>query len=218
MAFFFYVAELIGTAAFALSGALVAIHRRLDLFGVLLLSVITALGGGTIRDVLLGRTPPRMFYNGEYVLLAVLVALVMFCLARLSHGRYTRFSHWMDVLFVLCDSIGLGIFSVTGTQAVITEGYGDNAFLCVFMGMTTGAGGGILRDIMCGDIPFVLRKHIYAVAAILGSLTFYLPLQAGLDSTAATLAGVAVTVALRMLARHYRWNLPRAEDEEGTET
>ena len=213
MELFFYGAELIGTAAFALSGALVAIQKRLDLFGVLFLSVVTALGGGTIRDVLLGHTPPRMFYNGKYVLLAVAVALVMFLLARVSHGRLTRFTHWMDILFVLCDSVGLGIFAVTGTQAVLSAGRGDNAFLCVFMGMTTAVGGGVLRDIMCTDIPFVLRKHVYAVAAIVGSMVFYFPLRLGLDATAATLSGVAVTVALRMLARHYRWNLPKAEED-----
>ena len=213
-----YGAELVGTVAFALSGAMLAAHKGLDLFGVVYLGVITALGGGTVRDLLLGITPPKMFYNYEYVALAVLTALALFLVFRLFPRARAGLAGQMDLLYNLCDAVGLGIFAVVGTRAGMEAGFGDNAFLCIFLGLTTGVGGGILRDIMCADIPGVLRKHIYAVAAILGSLTFYLPLQAGLDSTAATLAGVAVTVALRMLARHYRWNLPRAEDEEGSET
>ena len=212
MDLFLYLAELIGTMAFALSGALLAIQKKLDLFGILFLAVVTALGGGTIRDVLLGRTPPRMFYNGWYVLLSVAVALGMFLAARLSHGRLTRFSTWGERAFNLCDAVGLGIFAVIGTQTVARVGYGDNVFLGVFMGMTTGVGGGVLRDMMCGDIPFVLRKHIYALAAIIGSLVYYVPERLDLLSVyPATLLGIGVTVAMRLLARHYRWNLPHAE-------
>lgn len=212
MDLFLYLAELIGTAAFALSGALLAIQKKLDLFGVLFLSVVTALGGGTIRDVLLGRIPPRMFYSGQYVLLSVAVALVIFLAARWSHGRITRFNVWAERAFNLCDAVGLGIFAVIGTQAASRVGYADNIFLCVVMGMTTGVGGGVLRDMMCGDIPVVLRKHIYALAAIAGSLVYDLPVRLRLLSVySATLLGIAVTVALRLLARHYRWNLPQAE-------
>ena len=207
----FYGAELVGTAAFALSGALLAIQKRLDLFGVLFLAVVTALGGGTVRDVLLGRTPPRMFYGPEYVLLALGVAMVIFVLARISHGRLTQMNRWTELCFEVCDAIGLGIFSVMGTQAVRDVGYGDQIFLSVVMGMTTGVGGGVLRDMMCGDIPFVLRKHIYAVAAIAGSLSFYLMQQAGAEAGISTLVGVSLTIVLRLLARHYRWNLPKAE-------
>ena len=212
MDLFLYFAELVGTAAFALSGALLAIQKKLDLFGVLFLAVITALGGGTIRDVLLGRIPPRMFYSGWYVLLSVAVALIMFLAARWSHGRLTRFGVWADRALNFCDALGLGIFAVIGTQAVGRVGYADNAFLSIFMGMITGVGGGVLRDMMCGDIPFVLRKHIYALAAIMGSIVYYVPVRLDLLTVySATLLGVAVTVALRLLARHYRWNLPHAE-------
>ena len=152
-----------------------------------------------------------MFYGPEYVLLAVGVALMIFVLARISHGRLTRMNHWMELCFEVCDAVGLGIFSVMGTQAVRTVGYGDQIFLSVVMGMTTGVGGGVLRDMMCGDIPFVLHKHIYAVAAIAGSLSFYLLRAAGTEAGLSTLAGVALTIILRLLARHFRWNLPKAE-------
>ena len=218
MGYLLYAAELVGTAAFALSGSLLAIQKRLDLFGVLFLGVVTALGGGTLRDLLLGTAPPRMFYNMEYVCLAIASSLLIFLIVEFRHGRSRIPPGVSDFLMVLCDALGLGIFSVIGTQAGIQAGYGDNMFLCVFLGMTTGVGGRILRDIMCKDIPFVLRKHIYAVAAISGGGVFYLLLRAGINQNLSTLAGMLATLTLRLLAWHYRWNLPRATAPEGQET
>ena len=208
-----YGAELVGTVAFALSGAMLAAHKGLDLFGVLYLGVVTALGGGTVRDLLLGITPPKMFYSYEYVALAVVTALVLFLVFRRFPRARGGMAGQMDLLYNLCDAVGLGIFAVVGTQAGMEAGYGENAFLCVFLGLTTGVGGGILRDMMCADIPGVLRKHIYAVAAIAGSGAFYLLERSSVHGTAAALSGMTVTVVLRLLARHYRWNLPKAEEE-----
>ena len=218
MEFMLHCAELVGTIAFALSGALVAIEKRLDIFGILLLSIVTALGGGTIRDLLLGITPPKMFYSYQYLALAAATALVTFLAAQRSRGAFGKFQGLTDFLFVFSDALGLGIFAVIGTEAGLAAGYGDNPFLCVFLGMTTGVGGGILRDIMCGDIPFVLRKHIYAVAAIAGGLVFYILVSLGLGGTLSALAGMLVTVALRLLAWHFRWNLPRVQLPEEEKT
>lgn len=208
----FYGAELVGTVAFALSGAMLAARKGLDLFGVVFLGVVTALGGGTVRDVLLGLAPPRMFYHYEYVSLAVLTSLGLFLVFRLFPGTRTGLAGQLDRLYNLCDAVGLGIFAVVGTRAGMDAGFASNAFLCVFLGMTTGVGGGILRDMMCADIPAVLRKHIYAVAAIAGSGIFYLLERLGAGNTAAILCGIAATVVLRLLARHYRWNLPKVEE------
>ena len=208
-----YGAELVGTVAFALSGAMLGAHKGLDFFGVVFLGVGTGLGGGTERDILLGITPPRMFYNYEYVALAVLTALVLFLVFRLFPRARAGLAGQMDLLYNLCDAVGLGVFAVIGTQAGMEAGFAGNAFLCIFLGMTTGVGGGILRDVMCADIPGVLRKHIYAVAAIAGSGVFYLMARVVTGGTAAALCGMAVTVVLRLLARHYRWNLPKAEEE-----
>jgi uncharacterized membrane protein YeiH len=206
----FSMAELVGTAAFAVSGAMVAVKKQLDIFGILLLSVITALGGGAIRDLLLGHTPPRMFYSAHLVLLALLCALAVFLFVRVTHSLNLWVGSRMDMLLTLSDALGLGIFAVIGTQAGISAGYGNNAFFCIVLGMITGVGGGVLRDMMCADIPFVLRKHVYAVAAILGGGCFYLLTTLGLDSGYASLLGMSATVVLRILAWHYRWNLPRA--------
>jgi len=206
----FTIAELVGTVAFALSGAMVAVQKRLDIFGIMLLGVVTALGGGTIRDVLLGHTPPRVFYSGSYVALSIVSALVVFVVFRLSKGRFSQFTGSMDALLTLSDALGLGIFAVIGARAGMTEGYGDNALLCIFLGMLTGVGGGVLRDMMCADIPFVLRKHVYAVAAIAGASVFYYTVAFGLDQSVASLMGMLTTFLMRVLAWHYRWNLPRA--------
>jgi len=213
MNYVLYAAELIGTIAFAVSGAALAIQKRLDLFGILFLGVITALGGGTVRDLLLGHTPPRMFYNVQYVALAILSSFLMFLLAK-KRGGGVLSSGVDSFMFNLSDALGLGIFAVIGTQAGMTDGYGDNAFFCIILGMTTGVGGGIIRDIMCTDIPFVLRKHIYAVAALVGSTIFYILVYLNIDITLSSLIGMAATVSLRLLARHYRWNLPRIESTE----
>lgn len=214
MNFLLETTELLGTVAFSISGAMLAVKKRLDVFGILFLGVVTALGGGTIRDLLLGITPPRMFYNVEYVLIALLSALTVFLVIRLTHGQGLWSGHALDNLLTFSDALGLGIFAIIGTQAGISAGYEDNAFLCVFLGMVTGVGGGVLRDIMCADIPFVLRKHIYAVAAILGGSTYYLLIRLGVGSTFSSLVGMSATVLLRLLAWHYRWNLPKAQAEE----
>ena len=209
-----YGAELVGIVAFALSGAILAAQKGLDLFGVVFLGVVTSVGGGTVRDVLLGLTPPRMFYNYEYVALAVVTALALFLVFRLAPGARAGMAGRIDLLYNLCDAVGLGIFVVVGTQTCLDAGYSDNAFLCIFLGMTSGVGGSILRDMMCAGIPTVLRKHVYALAAVAGSAVYYLLRRMAVDGTFPILCGMAVTVALRMLARHYRWNLPRAGEED----
>lgn len=209
MDYFFTFAEIIGTVAFALSGALKAIQKKLDIFGVCVLAVFTALGGGVVRDLLLGLTPPRMFYSEGYLLTALAVAVGTFLVVCRLH-QATEFGLWWDRVFNICDALGLGIFAVIGTQAAIQAGFGSKFFLCLSTGMITGVGGGALRDMMCVEIPSILRKHIYAVAALAGSLLYYILVWFSVPVPLATLVAVAVTVTLRILARHYQWNLPKA--------
>lgn len=209
MDYFFTFAEIIGTVAFALSGALKAIQKKLDIFGVCVLAVFTALGGGVVRDLLLGLTPPRMFYSEGYLLTALAVAVGTFLVVCRLH-QATEFGLWWDRVFNICDALGLGIFAVIGTQAAIQAGFGSKFFLCLSTGVITGVGGGALRDMMCVEIPSILRKHIYAVAALAGSLLYYILVWFSVPVPLATLVAVAVTVTLRILARHYQWNLPKA--------
>ena len=201
--------EWVGTVAFAVSGSLKGVQKNLDLFGILLLSVVTAMGGGTLRDVLLGRFPPQMFFSGWYLLACAVVTVVIFLVARAFH-RVPNFGNWGDVAFNCCDAVGLGVFVIIGVQAAVSTGNESNVFLCAFMGTVTGVGGGVLRDIMCGEIPAVLRKHVYAVAAIAGSLLYYYSEQLLHSPAAAAALGIGCTVLIRILASHFRWNLPRA--------
>ena len=207
--YFFYCLEIIGTVAFAASGAMLAIDRDLDLFGVLLLGVTTAVGGGVMRDVLLGIFPPNAFSNSIYVAMAFATSLAVFLFAYLKEEPYWKQRAKMDRVVNLLDAIGLGIFSVAGAQMAMNRGFSDNAFLCIFIGMMTGVGGGILRDMMSQAIPFVLKKRIYAVASIAGAGTYYALAQADISRSGAMLAGVILTVAIRMLATYYAWDLPK---------
>ncbi len=206
----FHICEFVGTVAFAVSGAMVSINKRVDLFGVLFLGMITALGGGAVRDVLLGQLPPAMFSNYTYVTAAIATALAVFIAARILRERYILKEALIEQINNVFDALGLGVFAVVGADLAISAGYADNGFLVVFMGMTTAIGGGVLRDLLLREIPFVLKKRIYALAAICGALVYYLGWLTALPNTLALFAGVATTFVLRLLATIFKWNLPKA--------
>lgn len=207
---FFLVCEWIGTAAFAVSGAMVAIDKGTDIFGVLFLAIITALGGGTMRDIVIGYFPPRMFTNFHYLLLAALCALAVFLVARSFKDRYVQKEKRIEQIDNVFDAIGLGIFAVSGARIGMEAGFADNGFLVTFLGMTTAVGGGMIRDVLLQEIPFVLKKRVYAVAAIAGALTYWVLETLGVGSAPAYGIGWAVAVALRLMATVFRWNLPKA--------
>lgn len=204
----FFPIEIIGTVAFASSGAMVAVRKKLDLFGIIVLGVITAVGGGMLRDLMIGSIPPNMFRNPVYVFTAFLTVLILFLLFRrwpfLLGSRYIEsYEKVMNIL----DAIGLGAFTVIGIDTGVDAGYGNYHFLIIFLGVITGIGGGILRDIMAGETPFVLKKHVYACASISGACLYVLLLQFT-HSDYAMLLGALLVIAIRILASHYRWNLP----------
>ncbi len=206
----FQLCEAIGTAAFAVSGAMVAIDKGTDIFGVLLMAVFTALGGGTLRDVLIGHFPPRMFTNFHYVLLSCICALTVFVLARIFKERYIERERLIEQVNNVFDAIGLGIFAVSGARIGMEAGFADNIFLTTFLGTTTAIGGGMLRDVLLQEMPFVLKKRVYAVAAIVGALGYALLMRMGMNSVMAYALGMMATTAVRILATVFRWNLPKA--------
>ena len=206
----FSFCEAVGTAAFAVSGAMVAVDRGTDIFGVLLMAVFTALGGGTLRDVLIGYFPPRMFTNFHYVLLACLCALVVFVIARVYKERYVAREKMIEQINNVFDAVGLGVFAVSGARIGMEAGFADNMFLTTFLGATTAIGGGMLRDVLLREMPFVLKKRVYAVAAILGALGSALLLRAGVGEIMAYGLGMIITTAVRILATVFKWNLPKA--------
>lgn len=203
----FFVTEMVGTIAFAASGAMVAIERGLDLFGIIFLGVITAIGGGVIRDILLGQVPPQAFLDYSYLIVAVGTASAVFLWAVYHRKRGWNIQTVSEKVLNVCDAAGLGIFSVIGVQNTISAGFGHNAFFCIFLGMTTGIGGGMLRDMMSRATPMVLRKRIYALASIAGSACYYYlcPYYKPLAISTATI----LVVVIRLLASHYRWKLPK---------
>lgn len=199
--------EIIGTIAFAFSGCMVANAKKMDIFGVWVLGIVTAVGGGCVRDILLGITPPNMFRNGVYVAVATATVVVWLLMAArkgaVSRKMFANITKIMDI----SDSLGLGIFAVVGSQTAVIYGYGDNWFLVVFVGVLTGVGGGLLRDIMADTTPVIFRKRIYAIAAMVGSI-LYIALRKVLPEMGAMLIGTAAVFIIRTLASTRRWNLP----------
>ena len=167
------IIELIGIIAFAISGAIVGIKKRFDIFGIIVLGVITAVGGGALRDIILGILPPAMFKNSIYVLVAFLTSVIAFGAGAVARVKFKKNKEFFKDMVNFFDAIGLGVFAVTGTNTAIVNGFSDNAFLAIFVGVITGIGGGMLRDILAGKVPFVLYKDIYASAAIVGAIIYY---------------------------------------------
>ena len=192
--------EIIGTVAFAISGAGVAIENKLDVFGVAILGLTTAVGGGILRDVLLGATPPVAFQQPIYIILSLLVSIIVF----FPKIRVLA-SNQKNPVFILIDAIGLGVFTVIGAD------YGmelHNGFLAVFVGVVTGVGGGVLRDLFAGKKPYIFVKHFYACASLLGAVVTVL-LWPRWEQLSLVL-GACTVVILRLLAARYRWSLPKA--------
>lgn len=209
-----FLFDLIGTIAFAISGAFVGIRKGMDIFGVNVLAVTTACGGGMMRDLIIGSIPPQMFRNPFFVMVAIVVANVVFLLMYLHRHMPRKVAPLYDKLLFWFDSLGLAAFTVDGVMAGIAMGYGDNEFLICFLGFMTAVGGGALRDVLAGQTPDIFRKHVYAVAAIAGAMLMVLLLWLFGSQRIAMIGGFLLVIVLRFLAANFRWNLPRVDLEE----
>ena len=201
-----YALEIIGAAAFAVSGAMAALEHEADIFGVIFLAVITALGGGVIRDLLLGVTPPKMFVSYVYLAVAAVAALVVFADAYIRREKYRKHRDKLDSINNMFDAVGLAVFTVSGMNTAMQQS--DNVLLILVLGMSTGVGGGMLRDMMINKMPKVLRKRVYAVASLLGGGGYYGLFALGVHETIAAVSGMALIIALRVLATVYKWDVP----------
>lgn len=192
------VLDLIGVAVFAVSGALAAVYARLDVFGVLVLACVTALGGGVVRDLLLGISPPTTLRQWPFLVTPVVVALVVFrfhpAVARLRRGTQ------------LADALGLALFVTTATSTGLATG--APGITSAIVGVITGIGGGVLRDVLLNEIPQVLRREIYAIAALLGATLVVIGTRLGITPVAVTLVAAAVVAGLRIVALWRGWNAP----------
>ena len=206
----FFIIEMIGTSAFACSGGMVAIKKHLDLLGIIVLGVTTAVGGGMIRDLIIGIQPPTLFVRPVYVWMAFLSVLMLFLIVRFCRITIEILeSDLYERVMNLLDAIGLGAFTVVGIDTAIEAGFRDYHFLMIFLGTITGVGGGILRDIMAGQTPAILKKHVYACASIAGAVC-YVSLINLLGNDLSMIISALLVVIIRILARRYRWNLPTA--------
>ena len=203
-----FIFEIVGTVAFAISGAITALKKQMDVFGVAILALVTAVGGGAIRDIVLGNTPPMTFRNPVYALVAIITGVAVFIpLVRTVASKKQKA---FDMFLLITDSLGLGIFTVVGIRTAIEAGKGENWFLLIFVGVITGVGGGLLRDIMAGNTPYIFVKHVYASASLAGAILCVV-LWKPLGATAAMSISAAVIIVIRFLAARYKWSLPKAE-------
>ena len=199
-----FALEIIGTIAFAVSGAMVALEKKMDVLGVLALGLVTAVGGGIVRDIIIGVTPPTAFRKPVYAITALVVALIVF-LPFIRKKIDPKSS-----LLLIMDSIGLGVFTVIGVQTAFSVTGGRNYFLVTFVGVLTGVGGGILRDVFAGDTPYIFVRHFYACASIAGAWICALLWDAA-GAPVSMLTGAVAVLVLRLLAARYRWSLPKAQ-------
>jgi len=196
--------DYVGTFAFGLSGAMVAMRKKMDIFGVVVLATVTATGGGTIRDVLLGRTPNFWIEDPTYLYLAVAAGLVIFV-------AFPTVERGENALIVF-DAIGLGVFTVIGALLAIHAEVGGVA--TVVLATLTGVGGGIMRDVLAREVPIVLREQVYASASILGATALWFTVKAGLGPEIAAPIAAALAIAIRLVSRTCHWQLPQPAERD----
>ncbi|MCQ2427204.1 MAG: TRIC cation channel family protein [Clostridia bacterium] len=207
------VIQTVGFIVFSAAGTSIAIHKRTDIIGTIILAVVTCFGGGLIRDLTLGYIPPHLFTDTSfkhYALLVVFVSFILYHLAfSLDIDRF--FGHKVTAFIIdICDSLGMAVFCIAGVNAAFEiKSFEMNAFLCIFCGAITGTGGGILRDVMMAEVPRSFKKHIYLIPAILGSAAYWvLSRFTAIGRIPSTLIAITLIMVLRVLAIIFKWNLP----------
>jgi uncharacterized membrane protein YeiH len=196
---FINIIEILGTFSFAASGAFAAMERKLDPFGVVIIAFATAIGGGTIRDLLIGDLPVAWLNHATtiYVILIAAVATIFF-------GSYLKKLNKMLFLF---DAMGLGLFTMVGIQKGLDQGFSTG--ISIMLGTITGCFGGVLRDVLLNNVPLIFQKEIYASASILGGVLFFLMLSVGIHVKPAYIMGILIIFLVRVLAVQFNWSLPK---------
>jgi len=194
----FYLLDIIGTMAFAMSGALTAMHKKLDPFGIFIIAFVTAVGGGTLRDIMIGRTPVGWMLDLNYVY----VIIVGFILAILFRKKFDR----LRTSLFFFDTIGLGVFTLIGLEKGINIGL--HPVICIALGTMTACFGGVIRDILCTEIPVIFRKEIYATICIFGGIVFFMLRKLNLEADILYLTTSLFIIAVRLMAVKFKWYLP----------
>ena len=197
----FHLLDIIGTMAFAMSGALTAMNKKMDPFGVFIIAFVTAVGGGTLRDIMIGRTPVGWMLDLKYVY----VIIIGFMLAIIFRKKFDR----LRTSLFLFDTIGLGVFTLIGLEKGINIGL--HPVICVALGTMTACFGGVIRDILCTEIPVIFRREIYATICILGGIVFFILREFNLEKDVLYLTTSLVIISVRLMAVKFKWYLPTLE-------
>jgi uncharacterized membrane protein YeiH len=196
---YLHIIDLLGTFSFAAAGSFAAMEKKLDPFGVLIIAFATAIGGGTIRDILIGELPVAWLTNTKGSLVILLAAA-----AALFFGSHLK---KMNKMLFLCDAVGLGLFTIIGIEKGIAHNL--SAGICIMLGTVTGSFGGVLRDVLLNNLPLIFHKEIYAMASVAGGILFFLLLKSGIADDLAYSVGMVTVVIVRILAVHFKWSLPK---------
>lgn len=199
----FHFLDIIGTMAFAMSGALTAMSKKLDPFGVFIIAFVTAVGGGTLRDVLIGRTPVGWMLDLKYVY----VIFIGFVLAIIFRKKLDK----LRKSLFLFDTIGLGVFTLIGLEKGLEIGL--HPVICVALGTMTACFGGVIRDILCNEIPVIFRREIYATLCIVGGVLFFILRTMNLENDVLYLLSSSIIISLRLMAVKFKWYLPAFENQ-----
>ena len=195
---FYFIIDILGTIAFAISGVLVAMDKKLDVFGVLIIAFVTAVGGGTLRDLLIGIRPVGWLMAPVHLL--IIVGTVILAILFVKQLKYFRKS-----LF-LFDTIGIGLYTMVGVEKGLAAGV--SPIMCIALGTITACFGGVIRDILCNEIPVIFRKEIYATVCIIGGLVYFLLIQFPIENTIAYSMAIAIIIVMRVLAVRFKISLP----------
>ena len=206
---FYLSLEIVGTVAFSVSGVITAINKKLDFFGAVVLGLMTAVGGGIFRDMILGYLPPETFRKPTQLLISICVSVTSFIITWICGKKVTNHIEDFSPVINIFDSVGLSVFTVAGVNAAHNCGFSENGYLAVFVGVMTAVGGGVLRDIMVSDIPMILRKRVYALASLVGALVYQLLLEyTSTPHYIAVIVCLILIFSIRILATIFKWNLP----------
>ncbi|TCJ17678.1 trimeric intracellular cation channel family protein [Flaviaesturariibacter flavus] len=196
---FLHLIDIFGTAAFAIAGAFSAMERRLDPFGVLIIAFVTAIGGGTLRDILVGNLPVSWLNNSTAI-----IVIMSSALATMFFGTYLK--HLQTALF-LFDALGIGLFTIIGLEIAVQKEF--SAIVCVALGTMSACFGGVLRDVLLNKVPLIFRREIYALACIAGGTAYYFLRRSALDEDVSKILCIGLIFLIRWLAVRYKLVLPR---------
>ncbi len=201
---FYFVIDILGTIAFAVSGVLVAMEKKLDIFGVFIIAFVTAVGGGTLRDMLIGSNP--VFWMRDYSYISIITGTVVFAVLFAKH------LHNFRKTLLVFDAIGIGLFTMVGVEKGLA--YDLLPIMCIALGTVTACFGGVIRDILCNQIPAVFSKEIYATPCILGGIVYFILMRLPFEDAYAYSIAIMVIIVVRLLALRFGISLPNIYRKE----